>query len=266
MIILYSGTPGSGKSCHQAEDLMDFLQNRGVAVLTNYHVKIENIRVAKYSQWIEVTNEWLTPTHLKAFSAKWFAKHKFREGNIRLYIDEAQLIFSNREWQQSGRKDWLEFFTQHRKYGYDIYLISQWDRMLDKQIRSLIEYEYKHRRLKNAGWKGHLLGIALGGDTYLSIKMWYPMQTKIGQEIHHIRKKYYAIYDSYKDFKVNDIEEVIDDVKESELGNEESAGEGNERGEPETDKGTGEDKVSDQGRTEEIHLDEFFQQEEVMNN
>lgn len=256
MIILYSGTPGSGKSCHQAEDMMEFLLNRNVACMTNYHVKIEQIKVAKNSQWIEVNNDWLTPEHLKAFSAKWFDKHRFREGNIRLYIDEAQLIFSNREWQVKGRKEWLEFFTQHRKYGYDIYLISQWDRMLDKQIRALIEYEYKHRRLRNAGWKGKLLGMALGGDTYLCVKMWYPMQQRLGSEVKHIRKKYYNIYDSYKDFNVADIEEVNDDVKESELGIEESTGESNEGDVNQADQRASEDKVSAENESE----NEFFRQ------
>lgn len=261
MIILYSGTPGSGKSCHQAEDVMDFLKNRNVACLTNYHIKKEMLKFGKYSQWIEITNEWLKPNNLKAFSAQWFAKHHFREGNIRLYIDEAQLIFSNREWQQAGRKEWLEFFTQHRKYGYDIYLISQWDRMLDKQIRALIEYEYKHRRLKNADWKGKLLGFALGGDTYLSIKYWYPMQSRLGSEIHHIRKKYYAIYDSYKDFRVDDLEEVEINVKEGELGIEESSGKIDARSINQADQGTAKKQVCEEAgeRTEEISVDEIFQ-------
>ena len=41
-----------------------------------------------------------------------------------------------------GRKDrnaWVTFFSQHRKLGFNIILITQSDRMLDKQIRSLVE-------------------------------------------------------------------------------------------------------------------------------
>ena len=38
----------------------------------------------------------------------------------------------------------MTFFSQHRKLGFNIILITQSDRMLDKQIRSLVEDEVKH--------------------------------------------------------------------------------------------------------------------------
>lgn len=72
--------------------------------------------------------------------------------------------------------------------------------MIDRQIRSLIEYEVKHRRLSNAGAKGILLDLFLGGKSYLAVKYWYPMHEKLSVSVHHIRKKYYSLYDSYKDF------------------------------------------------------------------
>lgn len=203
MITLYSGTPGSGKSCHQAEDILEFLNYEHGCVIANYEIDESRFKGAfkRGAIFISTDNEDLTPEHLIEFSRMYFKKHKFKEGKIRLYIDEAQLIFNCREWDKKGRAEWTSFFTQHRKYGFDIFLIAQFDRMLDRQIRSLIEYEVKHRRLSNAGIGGKFLSVALGGNTYLAVQCWYPMKTKIGQEIHHIRKRFYSLYDSYKHFE-----------------------------------------------------------------
>ena len=79
------------------------------------------------------------------------------EDQILLVIDESQLIFNARDWQKAGREKWLSFFSQHRKYGYHIILVAQFDRMIDRQIRSLIEYEYVHRKVGNYGIKGRAL-------------------------------------------------------------------------------------------------------------
>lgn len=73
-------------------------------------------------------------------------------------------------------------FTQHRHFGYTVVLVAQFDRMIDRQIRSLIEYEYVHRKLSNFGLKGMLLNLAMGGRTFVSVKIWYPMKEKVGQE------------------------------------------------------------------------------------
>lgn len=202
MVILYSGTPGSGKSCHQAEDIREFLNYEHGCIIANYAIDESKFKGAfkRGAIFVSTDNEDLTPEHLIQFSKMYFKKHKFKEGAIRLYIDECQIMFNNREWDAKGRKKWISFFTQHRKYGYDIYLISQFDRMIDRQIRSLIEYEVKHRRLSNAGAKGILLDLFFGGRSYLAVKYWYPMHEKLGVSVHHIRKKYYSLYDSYKDF------------------------------------------------------------------
>lgn len=217
MIILYSGTPGSGKSCHQAEDILEYMRSRRAVVMANYEVNEELIK--KYAheeaQFIYTPNELITPENLMKFSQMHFKTHPFHEGVIHLYIDESQLIFNAREWDAKGRKEWIKFFTQHRKYGYDIYLIAQFDRMLDRQIRSLIEYEYKHRKISNGGVKGKALSLALGGNTYLAVRYWYPMQEKLSAEVHHIRKRYYSLYDSYKDFD-NTAEGIRESINEYE--------------------------------------------------
>ena len=70
------------------------------------------------------------------------------------------------------------FFSQHRKYGYDVTLIAQFDRMIDKQLRGLIEYEYIHRKLSNYGFGGKIMSLIFGGNTFVVVQMWYPLKLK----------------------------------------------------------------------------------------
>ena len=117
-----------------------------------------------------------------------------------LVVDEAQLLFNAREWGKNGRSEWLSFFTQHRKYGYHVVLVAQFDRMIDRQIRSLIEYEFIHRKVSNFGVKGFLLSLAMGGKVLVAVKMWYPLKERISAEFFRARKRYFRIYDTYMDF------------------------------------------------------------------
>ena len=192
MIYLYSGTPGSGKSLHQAKDIYHWLR-RGRCCICNFDIDVNRIPKAK-GQFIYLDNEHLTPDILIKFSRVYFNDHEFKEGRLRLYIDECQLLFNAREWQTYGRKEWLSFFTQHRKYGYDIYLIAQFDRMIDRQIRSLIEYEIIHRKASNFGTVGALLSMFSGGNLFVAVMMWYPLKEKISSEFFKANKKYYQIW------------------------------------------------------------------------
>lgn len=198
MIFLYSGTPGSGKSLHQAKDIY-FCLRRGKPCICNFDIDVTKIPKRK-SEFIFLDNEHLNPELLIKYSKVYFSKHKFKEGAIRLYIDECQLLFNAREWQSYGRKEWLSFFTQHRKYGYDIFLIAQFDRMIDRQIRSLIEYEIIHRKASNFGTLGILLGFINGGDLFVAITMWYPLKEKIDSSFFKANKKYYQLYDTLNTF------------------------------------------------------------------
>jgi len=193
MISLYSGTPGSGKSLHCARTIQNW-SRLGYPVIGNFPVDLSKYKRAAFTY---CPNEKLTPDFLIQYSRNFFGSKPIKEGSILLVVDECQLVFNAREWQQSGRARWLSFFTQHRHYGYDIILIAQFDRMVDRQIRSLIEYEYIHRKMSNFGWQGKALSLVFGGKSFISVKMWYPLNEKIGSEIFHARKSLYSIYDSY---------------------------------------------------------------------
>lgn len=202
MIYLYSGTPGSGKSLHQASDLYWWLHN-GHPCICNFDLNLDNIKVrnrSKIGEFYYINNEVLKPELLVAYSQIYFKTHKFKEGSIRLYIDECQLLFNAREWNKKGRKEWLSFFTQHRKYGYDIYLVAQFDRMIDRQIRSLIEYEIIHRKVKNFGRWGFLFNLIGGGSVFVAVKMWYPLKERISSEFFKGNKKYFELYNTLNTF------------------------------------------------------------------
>lgn len=198
MIYLYSGTPGSGKSLHTAR-VIYFTLKRGLPIIANFDIDTKKIKGAK-GKFLMIDNDKLTPNFLIEYAKKYFDGRVVKEGQITLVIDECQLMFNARDWNASGRSDWLSFFTQHRKYGYDIILIAQFDRMIDRQIRALIEYEQIHRKVSNFGWRGKILSLAMGGNVFVSVKMWYPMKEKVGSEFFHATKKYYSLYDTFGSF------------------------------------------------------------------
>ena len=195
MIYLYSGTPGSGKSLHTASVIYWSLK-RGIPVIANFSFNYTAIKNCK-ADFIEKDNSTLTPQFLIHYAKEFFNGNPVKEGRLLLVIDECQLMFNAREWNAKGRADWLSFFTQHRKFGYDIILIAQFDRMIDRQIRALIEYEQVHRKISNYGIKGKIISILMGGNSFVAVKVWYPMKEKVGQEFFHARKKYYSLYDTF---------------------------------------------------------------------
>lgn len=202
MIDLYSGTPGSGKSLHVAERIYWALWN-GRPVISNFDINPESVRRGSPERRGPLTivyNDELQPDHLIAYSRQYFAGKRVIEDQILLVIDEAQLLFNAREWGKKGRERWLSFFSQHRKFGFHVILVAQFDLMLDKQIRSLIEYEYVHRKVGNFGAKGKILSGLMGGKIHVAVKVWYPMKEKVGSEFFRVSKKYYQLYDSYTIF------------------------------------------------------------------
>lgn len=198
MIELYSGTPGSGKSLDIARVIYRRLK-AGKPVIANFQINLARIK-ARHKKFMYIENSDLNPSVLYRISDRYFKGKIIREDEILLVIDEAQLMFNAREWSKQGRSDWLSFFTQHRKYGYKVVLIAQFDRMLDRQIRSVIEYEYVHRKMSNYGIKGQICNILFGGGLMICVKVWYPMNEVVDREFYKAKRKYFKLYNTYKSF------------------------------------------------------------------
>ncbi len=198
MIELYSGTPGSGKSLHVAKIIRERLRMYNCVIIGNFYVNQNTVKKRK-GTYIYVDNSRLYPERLIKFAIR-YARHKGRrlkEDELYLFIDEAQLLFNSRDWQLIKTSGWVSFYSQHRKLGSYIGLIAQFDRMLDRQIRSLVENEIKHRKVSRAGLFGKLLGFLTGDNLFIYIKIWYPMKQKVYSEFFLGTKKVYDLYDSY---------------------------------------------------------------------
>ena len=172
MIFLYSGTPGSGKSLHVAERLYHLLR-AGRPTVCNFPINLNRIPKKKRELFCYKSNLEITPDFLIEFSQKHFQGKKVKEGSLLLVIDECQLMFNARDW-------------------------SKFDRMIDRQIRSLIEYEYIHRKVSNFGLRGMFLcAVMLSPKLFISVKVWYPMKEKVSSEFFKCKRKYYSLYDTY---------------------------------------------------------------------
>lgn len=199
MIYLYSGTPGSGKSLHTARDILDALKVKKLPVIANFDINPDTRGYEERFTYRD--NMSLTPDFLVEFSEDYFQGRKVREDKILLVIDESQLVFNSRNWNQGQRMAWIEFFSQHRHFGYKVILIAQFDRMIDRQIRSLVEIEVNHRKMGNFGLKGLLLSLPFCGRLFLAISYYYGLKEKVGTSFLLPRKRYFRLYDSYSRFR-----------------------------------------------------------------
>lgn len=201
MIYLYTGTPGSGKSLHVAKDMyFRFSRNKYKNVIANFPINsnlVKNLKNGK-ANFVYKDNSDLTVNFLVDYSLK---NHKKGvENQCLVVIDECQVIWNAREWQsQKNRLEWIKFFTQHRKLGYNFILISQNDRMIDRQIRALVEYEVKHRKVNN-----FKIGKLFPFPLFAAISYWYGVNEKLSTEFFVYRKKWSEFYDSYGTWELDD--------------------------------------------------------------
>ena len=193
MITFYSGTPGSGKSFHIAKSIIFALRTMRNNVISTVNVNTDMISKfgrRKIGDFVYKSILELTPKFLYEYAIKNHKKGK--EGQTLLVIDECQILFNPREYQIKGRQDWVLFFTKHRHLGYNIILSSQFDRLIDRQIRSLFEYEIKHRKANNLG-----LLFMLPFTFFVCIEYWYGVRLVISRSFMLYRKSVASIYDSY---------------------------------------------------------------------
>jgi zona occludens toxin (predicted ATPase) len=148
-IYLYYGTVGSGKSYHAlVEGLMYVNRKRKNTVVANFPIKAKTEGERK--NWIYLEDIQVKDLIRISLERGIYGK----EGHGLIIIDEAGVFFNARDWQVSSerRKEWIKFMSQSRKFGYNIILIAQEPRMVDRQIRSQAEYNVKHVKMRNYSW------------------------------------------------------------------------------------------------------------------
>ncbi|MGG1310893.1 zonular occludens toxin domain-containing protein [Bacillus smithii] len=204
MIDLYLGPVGSGKSYHALKRGIDHVKNRNSFVVANFPIRPKNKK--EEDRWIYM--EDFEPKDLIRLS---FERKSFgHEGRALLIIDEAGIWFNSRDWQidPQKRKEWIKFFSQTRKFGYDVILIVQDERMLDRQIRKLAEYHVKHIKLRNYKWMK-----LLPWQIFAAVRFWQGISFK-GQVSFIFFNPFLAKrYDTMKLFKIDD--ELLQIAKEN---------------------------------------------------
>jgi zona occludens toxin len=178
MITILQGTLGSGKSATCIAMALEHLKSGGV-VATNFKmVDGWAMELAKHSfsgrffpdrRLVNAQSHYDRHFHvssldaIKAINPKELAVRdlasdgNYKEGQGLLILDECQLIFNSRKWEKN--MDWIEFFTQTRKLGWNVVLVAHTVDMIDSQIRPLIEFEARFRNLQKV--RIPLLGLPL---------------------------------------------------------------------------------------------------------
>ena len=206
-VSIYTGTPGSGKS-YRATSNVHRATKRKINVIANFIIDLPEEQKERFTY---IPTEKMSPAEFVKFSRERHEKDKkgriSRESQTIIMIDEASILFNSREFNRKDRQDWIVFFSQHRKLGFDVILITQMDRSIDRQIRGVIEYEWTHRKISNWGAKGLFVRIMKGGRSFVAIQKWYCMKTKDGilsREYFGINKKIASTYDTFSMFSAAD--------------------------------------------------------------
>lgn len=194
MVILYTGTPGSGKSYH-ATQLVHRATKRNTYVIANFVVNLPKEHQKHFFYFLG--DKQFTVDNLLKFSREHLEPNK--ESQAIIIIDEAGTMFNSTTSKPKFIENWLKFFSLHRKLGFDVILISQNDRMIDRQIRGNIEYHYIHRKLSNFGFKGFVIKLLLHRD-FVCVHQWYTIKERLGAEYFRINKKIAQSYDTFSLF------------------------------------------------------------------
>lgn len=190
MIDLFTGTPGSGKTSHAAKVITEYSQY-GRLVVGNIELASRPLLARSGWSYKYVPTLELDPLRL-------LRSGPCRENSRLLVIDEAQLIFNSRDWNAEGRRNWIEFFTQHRKLGWRVLLITQDKKMLDKQIIALAENNYIHRKMSSFGFVSRIISLFFANRAIAYVVNWAPGRLKTGQGLFILWPWYSRLFDTSK--------------------------------------------------------------------
>lgn len=205
-IEFYTGTPGSGKSYHCLETIIDFL-DKGKHVIANFPLNFTEkmIRDGYADRYMYISDEFLMGEN--GMSILWQVASEKVDGISRFFgkgeslclvvIDEAGNYFPPDEATSKVQKKWKLFFRQHRKMGYDFILVSQGTNDINKSIRSCVEYEIAHRKANRVApfkW--------LPWSLFFYVRYWTADRKRqlLGSESSIYVKRFAALYNTYQMF------------------------------------------------------------------
>lgn len=210
MIYLYSGTPGSGKS-YDAAELICKKYKQGKNIFCNFEIDVDYLKQKYPRSKAEVfcidNRDLKYPFGLTGFSNNFHYRDKsgrVPEKQSYLFIDECNNNFDSRTWNEKGRAEWNHWFSEHRKDGFQVILITQSVDDIDKKIRKRIEIEVQHFNVTNFKMFGKLLSFLSGGNLFVRRSQWFTKgknkANKINSQFCRGHKKYFRIFNTSKRF------------------------------------------------------------------
>ncbi len=196
---IYDGTPGTGKSLHVVDDIRSYLR-RGCNVIANFDFRYDLMGKRCKGEFLKRVNSDLYYPDWVMEYGKLHNVNKdgsVRMGQTLLVIDEAQNLFDARQWNASGRREWNEFFAVHRHYGFDIILITQNIKSLDKRIQANAEFEVLHRNMKHYKNLGFVLSLFFFGHLFVWVKRYLSTKDKVASRWFIGNKRKFRYYDSF---------------------------------------------------------------------
>jgi zona occludens toxin len=186
VIELLTGTPGAGKSYAAVRRIVDELE-AGKVVVTNIPLAADaaerfaganglrrlipgrRARVASsYRERVLVVDDLEDLMRVRVTGTK--------EGRAVAVLDEAHEWMNARSWTAGDREAIVRWFAKHRHLGFDVVLITQDEKNLDRQVRDLYEYLSRVKNLR----RFRLAGVPVFPfNCFVVITSWHDAQKSV---------------------------------------------------------------------------------------
>jgi len=144
-VVIVTGVPGTGKTLYGIQKYIIPHLRRGGIVYTNIS-GIVNRRISMFFG-IDIFD---VESNLRIIDDPAYF-YKDTPKNCLFVIDEAQNIFSNRDWQKAQNAECISYLNEHRHYGHRIVFITPHLDSVDAGIRRVVEFTYKHKSFSAIG-------------------------------------------------------------------------------------------------------------------
>lgn len=186
MIAIVQGPPGNGKSFYAIRKVAQ-AWDAGKVVATNVALAPDAAeRIARRNPVRAMVpalrrsrvDRLERALHVSEDLDELFALRLRGSGEARgvMVLDEAHNWMNARSWTAGDRANIVRFFSQHRKLGWDVYLIAQDAEMIDRQVRALAEYLVSLRNLRRAKFAGVPIAPV---NLFLAIWRWHAIGSTV---------------------------------------------------------------------------------------
>jgi len=216
-IAMVTGAPGSGKSFYAVREIAAALE-RGQVVATNielvdgWAVKVARLNVIRRmvpGRVAKTAAAYERRVLVTADLEELFAVRLHGSGEERglMVLDEAHNWMNARTWDadETGkaaskgeavrrRLAVVRFFSQHRKLGWRVLLITQDEANIDRQVRSLFEYHVKLKNVRNF----KLAGLPIVPcNVFVAVWLWNDKtRSRVKVQMYGLRRKVARLYDT----------------------------------------------------------------------